>query len=36
MIETIKTLVIAIVGIFIICRVMVDIWSSRMPGHIGG
>jgi hypothetical protein len=35
MIETIKTMVIAIVGIFIICRVMIDIWSSLMPGHIG-
>ena len=35
MIETIKTLVLAIVGIFIICKVIVDIWSSLMPGHIG-
>jgi hypothetical protein len=35
MIETIKTLVIAIVGIFIICGVIVDIWSSVMPGRIG-
>ena len=35
MIETIKTLVLAIVGIFIICRVIVDIWSSVMPGRIG-
>jgi hypothetical protein len=35
MIETIKTLVIAIVGIFIICRVIVDSWSSVMPGRIG-
>ena len=35
MIETIKTLVIAIVGIFIICGVIADIWSYVMPGRIG-